>query len=312
MSRNHRILILSTDAPEYERLLRERGFGGMVVAALRRPVALEADGETANIVLGDPDCVAAVLDRLVNLEWVQSTWAGVRPLLDAECRATYRLTGVKGVFGPAVSEYVFCFALMHARKLLGVPRTKQWSPTPAARLRGQTMAILGVGSIGARVAGTAKHFGMRTIGFTRTSRDCRHIDHYHDIDDLANVVSGVDYLVSVLPDTPDTTKLLDHDVFTAMKPTALLINAGRANVIDDEALIEALVSRTLAAAVLDVFRQEPLPASHPFWSTPGLIITSHTAAVTLPRDVVPIFVDNFERLCRNAPLNYLIDRDRGY
>ncbi|MDH3281035.1 MAG: D-2-hydroxyacid dehydrogenase, partial [Gammaproteobacteria bacterium] len=119
-------------------------------------------------------------------------------------------------------------------------------------------------------------------------------------------------LVSVLPDTPDTTKLLDHDVFTAMKPTALLINAGRANVIDDEALIEALVSRTLAAAVLDVFRQEPLPASHPFWSTPGLIITSHTAAVTLPRDVVPIFVDNFERLCRNAPLNYLIDRDRGY
>ncbi|MDH3639068.1 MAG: D-2-hydroxyacid dehydrogenase [Gammaproteobacteria bacterium] len=312
MSRDHRILILSADAPEYERLLQEQGFGPMVVAALTQPVDLDFDAQRANVVLGDPDCVAPVLECLSRLEWVQSTWAGVRPLLEAGYRQAYQLTGVKGVFGAAVSEYVFCFALMHERNLLGGQIPKLWNPAPAGRLRGKTMAILGVGSIGAWVAGTAKHFGMHTVGFTRLSRDCRDIDRYRDIGDLAAAVGSVDYLVSVLPDTPDTSRLLNREVFSAMKPTAMLMNVGRANVIDDEALIEALNLEMFAAAVLDVFRQEPLPNEHPFWLTPNLVVTSHTAAVTVPGDIVSIFVDNFDRFRRDAPLKHLIDRRRGY
>jgi len=311
MSKDHRILILSTDAQEYERLLREQGFGPMVVAAFTQPADLEADARLANVVLGDPDCVAPVLNSLSRLEWVQSTWAGVRPLLDA-ARRDYRLTGVKGVFGAAISEYVFCYALMHVRRLLDGQFPQHWSSVPADQLRDKTMAILGVGSIGARVAGTAKHFGMRTIGFTHSSRGCSDIDRYRDINDLAAAVGTVDYLVSILPDTPQTTHLLNRQIFTAMKPTAMLINVGRANVIDDEALIDALRSRRFAAAVLDVFREEPLPEQHPFWSTPNLVVTSHTAAVTAPGDIVPIFLDNFDRFCRNLPLKFLVDRQRGY
>ncbi len=312
MGRDERILILSTDAREYALLLRQRGLDALIVAAVERPEDLPAEAETANIVLGDPDRVAAVLGRLAGLDWIQSTWAGIKPLLEAEAQTEHRLTGVKGVFGPAVSEYVFCFALMHARRLLGAQRARAWSPTAVARLQGQTMAILGVGSIGAHVARTAKHFGMRTIGFSRASRACPDIDEYRRIDDLANVIAEVDYLVGVLPDTPHTTHLLNREVFAAMKSTALLINTGRANVIDDDALLEALGRGCPAAAVLDVFRQEPLPPAHPFWSTPNLFITAHTAAVTRPTDVVPIFVDNLERLRRGKPLNYLIDPDRGY
>ncbi len=312
MSRDPNILIISTDAPTYQRLLRDAGWGDHVVAAMTSPDGWHAGASSAKVVLGDPDLVAVVLDRLTHLEWVQSTWAGVRPLLAAEGRGDYTLTGVKDVFGAAMAEYVFCFALMHARnRLFGNP-VRTWDPTPVEGLRGKTMGILGVGSIGARVARTAKHFGMHTVGVTRTSRNCACIDRYRNVVELDDMVSELDFLVSLLPDTEATADLLNEDVFAAMKPSALLINAGRANVIDDHALVKALEHGSLAGAVLDVFREEPLPITHPFWSAANVIITSHTAAVTVPADVVPLFIGNLERFLCGSGLQNVIDRRRGY
>lgn len=304
-----RLLIVSSDAQQYRELLCDAGLQLSVAADAER---IHGAASRCNIVLGDPDLVAKVLDRLDNLEWVQSTWAGVAPLIGAACRHDYRLTGVKGVFGPAMAEYVFCYLLMHERDTVRRHRDRRWNPTRPGRLRGRHIGFMGVGSIGEHVASTAKHFEMHTRGYTRSSRRCAAIDRYYSQHDLLEFVAGLDYLVALLPDTPETTDLLNSQVFAHMQSSAVLINAGRANVINDADLIQALNTGAIAGAVLDVVREEPLAREHPFWQTPNMLVTSHTAAITIPSDIVSIFKDNLERYRRGTPLNYQIDFQRGY
>ena len=118
--------------------------------------------------------------------------------------------------------------------------------------------------------------------------------------------------MSVLPDTPETDHLIDTPVLEAMPRTSLLINVGRGNVIDEQALIRALENGEIGGAVLDVFQEEPLPESHPFWETPNTIITSHTAAMSTPALVAPVFIDNYRRFFEGIPLNHVVNFSKGY
>ena len=121
-----------------------------------------------------------------------------------------------------------------------------------------------------------------------------------------------DYVVAVLPDTRATTGLLDAAAFRAMKPAAVLVNAGRGNLIDEAALAAALAAGELAGAVLDVFRTEPLPAGSPLWAAPNLVITAHVAGFSPPTEVSAIFAANYRRYTAGQPLEHVIDFDRGY
>jgi phosphoglycerate dehydrogenase-like enzyme len=219
------------------------------------------------------------------------------------------------VFGAQMSEYVFAYLLAHEQKLFerqASQAERRWDQTPPTRLRGKTLGLLGVGTIGAALARTARHFGMRVKGYTRASEDCADVDEYSHGPLTAGWGSDLDFLVSVMPATATTRHIVNDALLRTLPPRALFVNPGRGGVVDEAALAAALQEGRLAGAVLDVFETEPLPADHVFWRLPNVRITSHTAALSAPPDIAPIFVDNYRRLLRGEPLQYRVDFERGY
>ena len=309
----HTLLILSRQADAYRELV-EAALPDLRIASAATASAVKPAAATADVVLGEPSLVREVLPRLPNLQWVQATWAGVEPLLDPALRRDYTLTNARGVFGPLMSEYVFGYLLAHERKIFEKRASQlagQWDPAHPGTLRGKRIGLLGVGSIGAALARTAKHFDMHVKGYTRASRDCPDVDEYFH-GDRAAFAADLDYLVSIVPNTAATVRLVDATLLAALPPRAVFVNPGRGSVVDEAALADALQSGRLAGAVLDVFEQEPLPPDHVFWRTPNVLITSHTAAISFPQDIVPVFIDNYRRLVAGEPLKYRVDFEAGY
>jgi phosphoglycerate dehydrogenase-like enzyme len=301
-----KVLILSRDAEEYKRLMGN--------AQLPR-LEMTAEPAQSDIVLGEPKLIRDALPRLSNLKWVQAIYAGVEPLVDPTQRHDYILTNARGVFGELMSEYVFGYLLFHEKKILERIRAQQsmqWQRTESGVLRGKTIGLLGVGSIGAHLAGTAKHFGMAVRGYTRKSEASTQVDRYYHGDDLLKFADGLDYLVSILPRTEDTNQIIDAKLLDALPPHAIFINVGRGNAVDEPALVKTLNEGKLAAAVLDVFEKEPLPEGHPFWTTPNLYMTFHTSAISYPEDITKLFIENYQLYIEGKPLKYIVDFERGY
>ncbi|MDQ2690697.1 MAG: D-2-hydroxyacid dehydrogenase [Chloroflexota bacterium] len=302
----NKLLILSRDEREYIQLIE--------AAELDQLEITTAQNE-AEIVLGEPRLTRDALPRLSNLKWVQSIYAGVEPLVEPDQRRDYILTNARGVFGELMSEYVFGYLLFFEKKILERIQSqgrKQWQRSESGVLRGKTMGLLGVGSIGAHLAGTAKHFNMQVHGYTRQSEASEHVDQYFHGGELAQFAQELDYLVSVLPRTNDTNKIVDTNLFNALPAGAVFINVGRGNAVDEVALVEALNEGRLAAAVLDVFEQEPLPEDHPFWTTPNLYMTFHTSAISYPEDITKLFIENYRLFVEGKPLRHVVDFESGY
>lgn len=268
-----------------------------------------------NIWFGSPALTAPLLKEGPVPQWIQSMWAGVEPFVKPGMPTSYTLTNMRGIFNGLIAEYAVGHIFNHAlnvRQHLESNQAAAWAPIWPQRVTGKTAGILGVGEIGCEVARLCKAVGMTTWGYTRSSEGCPHIDRYFHGDRLGELAEGVDYLISIMPNTPASSNLLNLEIFRRMKPTALLINAGRGTAIVDEDLLMALSAGEIAGAVLDVFREEPLPKDHPFWQESNLIITSHTAAPTLPSDAAPVFIENYQRFLAGKPLNYMIDFEKGY
>ena len=303
----HKLLILAQDENKYRALIEEARLVNLELAT--------QPAEDVDIVLGEPKRIKAALASLPALSWVQSIWAGIEPLVGPAARRDYILTNARGVFGGLMSEYVIGYLLAHERKILKRledQKNKTWDESDTGTLRGKTIGLLGVGSIGAEVARTAKFFGMNVRGYTRGSETSKHVDKYFHSDDLFKFAEGLDYLVSILPNTMDTRKIVNADLLNALPTHAVFINVGRGAAVDESALIEALNQNKIAGAVLDVFEQEPLPKDHPFWTTPNLLITFHTAAISLPEDITKLFVENYKLFNEGKPLKYQVDFERGY
>ncbi len=301
-----KLLLASKNETQYRSLLE--------AARLPDLEIVTSPAADCEIAFGEPDRLREALPQLPSLRWAQVTWAGVEMLLDPALRRDYTLTNARGVFGPLMSEYVFAYLLLHERKILQRlenQRKHQWDKTVTGTLRGRTLGLLGVGSIGAHLAGTAKHFGMTVHGYTRSSESCPEVEAYFH-DDLPAFAAGLDYLVCVLPGTPGTRHIVDEAVLRAMRPHALLVNVGRGSALDEQALDLALRLGRLRGAVLDVFEEEPLPAGHIFWDTPNLFITSHTAAPSFPGDIVKVFIENYHLYRNGEPLKYRVDFEAGY
>jgi phosphoglycerate dehydrogenase-like enzyme len=317
-----KLLILSRDANEYKQLIRTAHLPDLEFAATP---------QESDIVLGEPRLIRDTLPSLATLKWVQAIYAGVEPLVDPAQRRDYILTNARGVFGELMSEFVFGYLLFHEKKILErmqSQQAKQWQRSESGVLREKTIGLLGVGSIGAHLAGTAKHFGMKVKGFTRASEESKQVDQYFHPsapsshgdaaqsptgkEGLMEFAGGLDYLVCVLPRTEDTNRIVDATLLEAMPPHAVLINVGRGNAVDETALVDALNDGRLAAAVLDVFEKEPLPQDHPFWTTPNLYMTFHTSAISYPKDITELFVENYQLYLAGRPLKYVVDFERGY
>ncbi|MCQ3937092.1 MAG: D-2-hydroxyacid dehydrogenase [Chloroflexi bacterium] len=301
------LLILTKDHREYHAIVEAAGLPDLKIAS--EPTA------ECEIVLGAPSLIRTALGSLPNLKWAQATWAGVEPLLDPALRRDYILTNARGVFGYLMSEYVVGYLLAHERKIFQraqAQKNQEWDKTITGVLRGKTIGLLGVGSIGAEVARTAKFFGMKVRGYTRESELSEHVDGYYHGNGLLEFANGLDYLVSILPNTGETQSIVNAELLSALPPHAVFINVGRGSAVDEHALIEALEQDKIAGAVLDVFEEEPLPKEHPFWTTKNLLMTFHTSAPSFPADIAKIFIENYRLYIEGKPLKHQVDFERGY
>ena len=305
------LIILSRDSEQYRALIEK---------AHLPDLKLISDYTQAEIVLGEPKLIQVAQPSLSQMKWAQAIYAGVEPLVDSSQRHDYVLTNARGVFGELMSEFVFGYLLFLEKRMLDRLQAQQlrdWRRTEPGMLRGKTIGLLGVGSIGAHLAGTAKHFGMIVRGFTRESETSTQVDQYFhpSPDGQENLIAfarGLDYLVSVLPRTRDTNKIVDEALLNSLPSHAVFVNVGRGNAVDESALEKALKGGRLAAAVLDVFEQEPVPKNHPFWDTPNLYMTYHTSANSYPEDIARVFAENYYRYIEGKPLMYVVDFERGY
>jgi phosphoglycerate dehydrogenase-like enzyme len=304
-----KLLILSKFAAEYHSLLTAAELPNLEILAPGVSVS------NCDIVFGEPSLIAPVLPDLPTVKWIQSTFAGVDPLLAAGLRHDYTLTNMRGVFGGLMSEFVIGYLLLHERKILHrleSQKNQQWDTTLTGTLRGKTIGLLGVGSIGTEVAKAAHFFGMTVRGYTRESEASEYVDHYFHGANLLAFASGLDYLVNILPNTRATQRIVNSALLACLPPQALFINVGRGNAVDQTAQLQALEARSLAGAVLDVFDQEPLPAGHPYWVAPNTLITSHTSAPSFPVEISRVFIENYRRYEQGRPLNYQVNFERGY
>jgi phosphoglycerate dehydrogenase-like enzyme len=225
-----KLMILTRNKDEYKQL---------VEAEQLPDLEFTKDPQACDIVLGETKLISENLPLLSSLRWVQATSAGVEHLVDPAQRRDYILTNARGVFGELMSEYVFGYLLFHEKKILERMRAqqaKQWERDEPGVLHGKTIGLLGVGSIGAHLAGTAKHFGMTVKGFTRASETSTQVDKYYHGNDLLAFADRLDYLVCVLPKTKDTNQIVDAELLRALPPHAIFLNVGR-NAVDEPALV---------------------------------------------------------------------------
>ena len=306
-----RTLIVGEEAEHYAELLAAHACEGLSLTAAADPeVALQACGD-AEVLFGPPDALLPLLPQASALRWVQSSWAGVRPLL-RQPRQDFLLTGVKGIFGPPMAEFVLGWLLALERRIIDRAHAGAWDGRVDGSLAGKTLGIMGTGSIGAHVARCARVFGLSVRGLNRRGLSHPDFDQCYPVSAARAFAEELDYLVALLPDTPESSGLIDDGLLAQVAAGAILINAGRASSLDEPALVAALERGKLRAAVLDVFQEEPLPTDSPLWALPDLYITSHTAAPTRAEDIVAIFADNLRRYQQGEELNYLVDFEQGY
>lgn len=309
-------VLLVTQIKGLEEELRRRTLPeGIELLRARDESAITTHIAGVEVILADPQLVAAQLADATSLRWFQSTFAGVDSLFRDSARRDYRLTRLKGLFGPSLAEYTLGHILARERRFIDLARqqqARQWKMTLYRRLPELTLGILGVGDIGRAVAQAAKAFGMTVWGLRNRPDPVPGVDKLFGLEALDDFLTGPDYLVNVLPSTPDTAELLSGDRLQVCRSGAVLINIGRGDVIDEASLVRAVRQGWIAGAVLDVFPREPLPEDSPLWELPGVTITPHVAALGFPGGITDIFVDNLARYRSGEPLNYLVDWERGY
>ncbi len=259
------------------------------------------------------------------LRWVQATAAGVQRLLfPAMVESEVTLTNARGLLATPIAEHVLAVILGFARKLhlardaqkLG--RWEQetlWGRPPALRELGDsTLGLIGVGSIGRAVARRARALGMTVIGLRRRAEPASELDELLPAERLLELLGRSHYVVLSVPSTPATTGLIGEHELAAMREDSVLVNVGRGDVVDEATLLGALERGRPAGAALDVFAEEPLPASSPFYRLPQVWVTPHLAGATphyWPR-VIELFRDNLTRYLDGRPLRNVVDKHAGY
>jgi phosphoglycerate dehydrogenase-like enzyme len=244
-----------------------------------------------------------LLELAPRLRWVQTTSAGVGPLVQRLGLQDSHLivTTASGIHAQPLSEFVFAALLFHTKRIGQLQRDQQikaWNRFSGNELAGQTMAIIGPGRIGREIARIARAFRMRVVALARTADPARAealgVDRVYGRAELLTMLGEADCLVICAPQTPETVDLLGPEEMAAIKPGAVFINIGRGTIVDDAALERGLRSGQIAFAALDVFREEPLPDNSPFWEMPNVLINPHSASTVDAENakITDIFIRN--------------------
>lgn len=257
---------------------------------------------------------AHLLARAPRLRWVQVMGAGVDRFLVPELPAGVVLTRAP-VFGPWMVEYVFGWCAWVTQKMetyRAAQRDHRWIDTAPGRLRGRTLAIVGLGEIGRAVAKVARSFGMRVIGVSRSGRPVAQVERVYPVGRLASALAAADFAALACPLTPETRGLIGARELAALRPGAWLVNIARGLIVEEAALLEALRARRIGGAVLDVFDEEPLPPDHPLWDFPNVVVTPHVSGPSTPDEIAPIFNENLRRYAAGRRLAHVVDRRQSY
>ncbi len=304
-----KLLILEQRAKDYLDLLRPK-FPEVVFHAAT------AEEEVGNFI-EEADALLTIrisdelLKKAKKLQWIHALTTGVDYIVNLpSLRKDVIITSTRGIHGPQVSEMAFLLMLALNRNFPEVVRNQDrcvWERWPGKLLWKKKIGILGVGIIGEEIAKKAKAFGMEVYGIDIIRRELDCIDAFYGPEQIVEVASKVDYLVIVAPRTPQTEKLIDSKVLSAMKPTAFLLNLGRGEIVDEEALIEVLKKGKIAGAGLDTFWQEPLPKEHPFWKMKNVIVSPHVAGMSdiYVEQAITIFEENLRRFLKGERRNLL-------
>lgn len=265
------------------------------------------------------DALDPILAAAPQVRWIHSNAAGLDHLVSPALAASSAIvTNSRGVYGEALGEYVVA-AMLYFVKNLARLRDAQarhaWEPFEGERLAGKVLGIIGYGDIGAAIAQRAAALGMQVLAYRRRPElSAGDPNVTRVVSQLRDAIAPADFVALATPLTPETRHFFGAEQLSWMRANAVLINVGRGQAIDETALIDALQRRAIRGAALDVFETEPLPAAHPFWSMPQVLLSPHSADRVdgwLDR-TMELFLANLDRFVRGEPLANIVDPRRGY
>ena len=309
---NDKLLIYHSEAKLYGEIISKRLPKVEICSASQQEEAVDFI-EKAEIILTwkIPD---ELLKKAKNLKWFASLGAGNEHFVNnPHLPGSITFTKVT-VYGEMMAEFVFAYLLYFCRdlsKYFKEQKMKVWEPARPERLRGKTLGILGLGSIGKEIAKRGKQFGMNVLGVKRNPESVENVDQVFSSKDLGKMIPLVDILINTLPVTAETYHLLGEREIGLMKEGTILFSIGRGKTIDERALTLALKNRKIKA-ILDVFEEEPLSKESELWGLENVIITPHVSGINLPEEICEEFVQNYEKWVRGEPLTNLVDREKGY
>jgi glyoxylate/hydroxypyruvate reductase A len=259
----------------------------------------------------------ALLDQLAHVKAIFLTGAGVDALMkfgDALPPVPIVRLGDAGM-AEQMAEYVAYATLRHFRRFDDYEQQARqgiWNPLPRRDKADFTVGVLGLGRLGMPVLHTVRQLGFPVRGWSRSARDLPGVECFAGMESLDDFLAGTQVLVCMLPLTPETTNLLDRARLSRLPRGAYLVNVARGAQVAEPDLLALIRAGHIAGATLDVFRNEPLPAPHPFWGEPRITITPHISAITLREEAVQQIVAKIERLERGEAIDDVVDRARGY
>lgn len=245
---------------------------------------------------------------------VLSLWAGVEAITGNETLTQPLCRMVDPGLSKGMRDWVTGHVLRYHLDIdhwIGA-QTGDWIPQAAPLAQNRKVTILGLGALGQTCATALAALDFNVTGWARRPKSIQGLRCLHGQAGLKAALTFADILVLLLPNTPQTENLLNRERLAMLPKGARIINPGRGPLIDDDALLEALNTGQIAHATLDVFRQEPLPKTHPFWAHPQVTVTPHIAAETRPETASGVVAENIKRCETGQPLLYQVDRATGY
>jgi glyoxylate/hydroxypyruvate reductase A len=259
----------------------------------------------------------ALLDQLAHVKAIFLMGAGVDAILkfgDALPDVPVIRLGDAGM-GEQMAEYVAYAVLRYFRRFDEYEqqaRQGAWNPLAPRKKDAFTVGVLGLGKLGMPVVQALRQLGFPVRGWSRTAKDIAGVDCYAGIDSLDEFLAGTRVLVCMLPLTPETNNLLDRARLSKLPEGAYLVNVARGAQVAEPDLLALIRAGHIAGATLDVFRNEPLPAPHPFWSEPRIAITPHVSALTIREEAVGQIAHKITLLEQGEHVADVVDRKRGY
>jgi len=254
-----------------------------------------------------------------NLRWIHCIGAGIEHLLPIDWLPdSVALTNNKGVHAKKAGEYGLMAILMmhnHFPRMLTNQKNKLYKSIYSTPIAGQTVVILGTGSLGGSVAELLEPHEVNVIGVNRQGKTVKGCKKIATFDKLDEILPHADILYISLPETSETINIIDHRRLSLLKKTCGIINVGRQSAVDYDTLLEMLESKKLAGAILDVFSPEPIPSDSYLWKVPNLIVTPHVSAddgINYVAQTLELFFRNLEHFLSGKPLINLVNKNLGY